>query len=265
MRVGLFVTCVNDLLFPDTGRAVVTVLERLGHTVEFPAGQTCCGQLHANSGYRDEALPLVRGFARTFAGYEAVVAPSGSCVAMVRDAYPRLVPDDAAVARVAGRTYELSELLVDVLGVTDLGAAFPHRVTYHPTCHGLRILQLGDKPQQLLAAVRGIDLVPLPGAEECCGFGGTFALTNPDVSGAMLADKCAAAAGTGAAYLAAADNSCLAHIGGGLSRGLVRGRGDTGRLRRRAERRGRSGGDGLGRSGAPVRAIHYAEILAATG
>ncbi|MPZ27091.1 MAG: (Fe-S)-binding protein [Micromonosporaceae bacterium] len=235
MRIGLFVTCVNDLLFPDTGRAVVTILERLGHTVEFPADQTCCGQLHANSGYRAEALPLARGLARAFAGYQAVVAPSGSCVAMVRDGYPRLVPDDPAVAELAARTYELSELLVDVLGVTDLDAAFPHRVTYHPTCHGLRTLRLGDKPHRLLSAVRGIELVDLPGAEECCGFGGTFAVKNAAVSAAILADKCAAAAGTGAAYLAAADSSCLAHIGGGLTR-------------RRAG----------------VRAIHYAEILAAT-
>jgi L-lactate dehydrogenase complex protein LldE len=235
MRIALFVTCVNDLVFPQVGRAVVTLLERLGHTVEFPVDQTCCGQLHANTGYRAEALPLVHGFARTFAPYDAVVAPSGSCVAMVRDAYPRLVPGDEAVARVAARTYELSELLVDVLGVTDVGAAFPHRVTYHPTCHGLRMLRLGDRPHRLLERVRGITLVPLPDAEQCCGFGGTFALKNADTSGAMLADKCDAVAGTGAAYLAAADSSCLAQIGGGLAR-----------------------------RGAGVRTLHYAEILAAT-
>jgi L-lactate dehydrogenase complex protein LldE len=234
MRIALFVTCVNDLVFPGTGKAVVAILERLGHTVEFPADQTCCGQMHANSGYRAEALPLVRGFVRTFEPYEAIVAPSGSCVAMVRDSYPRLVPGDDAVATVASRTYELSELLVDVLGVTDVGAAFPHRVTYHPTCHGLRLLRLGDKPQRLLSQVRGIDLVPLPEADQCCGFGGTFALKNEGVSGAMLSDKCDAVASTGASYVAAADNSCLAHIGGGLAR----------------------------RGG--VRAIHYAEILAAT-
>lgn len=234
MRIALFVTCVNDLVYPDTGRAVVTILERLGHTVAFPAEQTCCGQLHANTGYRAEAVPLVRGFARAFAGYQTIVAPSGSCVAMIRDAYPRLVPDDEAVAAVAARTYELSELLVDVLGVTDVGSAFPHRVTYHPTCHGLRALRLGDRPHRLLSAVRGIELVELPDAPECCGFGGTFALKNADVSAAMLADKCAAAASTGAGYLAAADSSCLAHIGGGLAR-----------------------------RGAAVQAIHYAEILAA--
>lgn len=235
MRIALFVTCVNDLVFPEVGRAVVTVLERLGHTVAFPAGQTCCGQLHANTGYRAEAAGLARGYARTFADSDAIVAPSGSCVAMVRDSYPRLVPDDPAAAAVAGRTYELSELLVDVLGVTDVGAAFPHRVAYHPTCHGLRMLRLGDKPHRLLSAVAGIELVDLPQAEECCGFGGTFAVKNAAVSAAMLGDKCEAAASTRAAYLAAADSSCLAHIGGGLSR-------------RRAA----------------VRPIHYAEILAAT-
>jgi L-lactate dehydrogenase complex protein LldE len=230
MRIGLFVTCVNDLMFPATGRAVVRILERLGHTVEFPPEQTCCGQMHANSGYRDEALPLVRRYAAAFGSYQAVVAPSGSCVAMVREAYPRLWPE---AAEVAGRTYELSELLVDVLGVTDLGARFPHRVTWHPTCHGLRMLRLGDRPLRLLEAVAGIRLVDLPGAEECCGFGGTFAMKNAGVSTAMLADKCAAVAATGAEYVAAADNSCLAHIGGGLSRSRAR-----------------------------ARPVHYAEILA---
>jgi L-lactate dehydrogenase complex protein LldE len=237
MRIALFVTCVNDLVFPRTGQAVVRILERLGHRVEFPMEQSCCGQMHANSGYRAEALPLVRRFVDTFSPYDVVVAPSGSCVAMVRDSYPRLAAPDAplaaAVDALAPRTYELSELLVDVLGVTDVGAVFPHRVTYHPTCHGLRLLRLGDRPQRLLRAVAGLDLVELPGGEECCGFGGTFAMKNADVSAAMLADKCAAVCGTGARYVAAADNSCLAHIGGGLSR------------------------DGTG-----VQALHYAEILA---
>jgi L-lactate dehydrogenase complex protein LldE len=212
VRIALFITCVNDLLFASTGQAVVRILERLGHQVDFPAGQTCCGQMHANSGYRDEAVPLARRFVRTFEPYDAVVAPSGSCVAMVRDSYPRLV--EAEIPKV----YELSELLIDVLGVTDLGACFPHRVTYHPTCHGLRMLRLGDRPLRLLRAVKDLELVDLSEAEECCGFGGTFALKNADVSAAMLADKCAAIRGTGAGYVAAADNSCLLHIGGGLSR-----------------------------------------------
>jgi L-lactate dehydrogenase complex protein LldE len=239
VRIGLFVTCVNDLLYPGTGQAVVRILERLGHEVDFPEAQTCCGQMHANTGYRDEAVPLVRRFCHVFQGYDAVVAPSGSCVAMIRDAYPRLAGGDEAlsdaVAAVTPRVYELSELLVDVLGVTELGAVYPHRVTYHTTCHGLRTLRLGDRPQRLLRAVRGIDLVELPAAEECCGFGGTFAVKNPDVSTAMLADKVRHVLDTDAEVLAAADNSCLAHISGGL-----------GRLR------------------TGVRAVHYAEILAST-
>lgn len=227
MRIALFVTCVNDLLHPGTGKAVVTVLRRLGHDVEFPLAQTCCGQMHANSGYPAQATPLARAFAEVFRGYDAVVAPSGSCVAMIRDQYPRLGVQPPPV-------YELCELLVDVLGVTDVGARFPHRVTYHPTCHGLRLLRLGDKPLRLLRNVRDIKLIELSGADECCGFGGTFAVKNADVSAAMLADKCAAVRATNAEYVAAADNSCLTHIGGGLSR----------------ER-------------ATVTAIHYAEILAA--
>lgn len=239
MRIALFVTCLNDALYPGTGRAVVHLLERLGHTVEFPLDQTCCGQLHANSGYRAEALPLVRRFVDAFTDQQVIVAPSGSCVAMVRDTYPRLAADDdrlaAAVATLRPRVYELSELLIDVLGVTDVGARFPYPVTYHPTCHGLRMLRLADRPLRLLRAVRDIELIDLPDARECCGFGGTFALTNAAVSAAMLADKCRAVRDTGARYLAAADNSCLAHIGGGL-----------------------------GRHRTPVRAVHYAQILAGT-
>ncbi|MBB1242257.1 (Fe-S)-binding protein [Streptomyces durbertensis] len=237
MKTALFVTCVNDMVFPRTGIAVVNILERLGHQVEVPRQQTCCGQMHANTGYRDEAMPVIRHFVRTFQGYDAVVAPSGSCVAMVRTLYPRLVDSDpqlaAAVAELLPRTYELSEFLIDVLGVTDLGASFPHRVTYHPTCHGMRALRLGDRPLELLSHVRGLELVPLKGAEECCGFGGTFSVKNPAVSGAMLHDKCAAILDTGADYVLAADNSCLTHIGGGLRR----------------------------RRAAP-RTVHYAEVLA---
>jgi L-lactate dehydrogenase complex protein LldE len=232
VRIALFITCVNDMLYPGTGVAVTRVLERLGHQVDFPLQQTCCGQMHANSGYAEQAVPIAQQFVKTFEPYEAIVAPSGSCAAMIRDQYPHLVPGGAEVAR---RTYELSELLVDVLGVTDTGARFPHKVTYHPTCHGLRLLRLGDKPVRLLRAVRDIELVELPGAEECCGFGGTFALKNSDVSGAMLADKCRNIHATGAGVIAAADNSCLTHIGGGLSR-----RPDA------------------------VRVLHYAEILAAS-
>jgi L-lactate dehydrogenase complex protein LldE len=215
VRIGLFVTCLTDSLFPETGKAVVTVLERLGHRVEFPMAQSCCGQMHLNSGYRREALPMARGFASAFADYEAIVSPSGSCVAMVREHYPRLLP---SASTVASRSYELSEFLVGVLGVTDVGAYFPHRVTYHPACHGLRALGIGDAPSRLLRAVRGLDLAELPEAETCCGFGGTFSMKNADVSAAMCADKVACIRQTGAEYVCATDSSCLMHIGGALSR-----------------------------------------------
>jgi len=242
MRVGLFITCLGDTLFPETGRATVTVLERLGHTVVFPEGQTCCGQMHANSGYADEAMPLVRRFVEGFGAAEvaAIVAPSGSCVAMVRHHYPRLAAEagdpalEEAVARLAPRVFELTELLVNELGVEDVGASYPHRVAYHPSCHGLRTLRLGDAPLRLLRNVRGIELLELGEAEACCGFGGTFAVKNADVSAAMLADKVQAVRGAGAEVCTATDSSCLMHIGGALKRQ---------------------------RSGA--RAVHIAEILAA--
>jgi L-lactate dehydrogenase complex protein LldE len=224
MRVALFITCFNDTVFPETGKATVRLLERLGQTVEFPFGQTCCGQMHFNTGYQAECVPLVRRFVDVFAGYDAVVAPSGSCVGMVRDYHHRVaeVSGDrglvSAVEQTAPRVYELSEFLVDVLGVTDVGAYYPHRVTYHPTCHSLRLLRVGEKPLSLLRAVRGIDLVELPRAEECCGFGGTFALKNADTSTAMLVDKIRHILDTDAEICTAGDNSCLMHIGGGLSR-----------------------------------------------
>jgi L-lactate dehydrogenase complex protein LldE len=224
VRASLFITCFNDTLFPDTGRAAVAVLERLGVDVDFPLEQTCCGQMHANSGYGHEALGLVRRFVRVFGAAEAVVTPSGSCAAMVREGYERLAAeagDEALAADVralAPRVLELSEFLVDRLGVEDVGAAFPHRVTYHPTCHSLRLLKVGDAPLRLLRAVSGIDLVELPEAEQCCGFGGTFALKNADTSTAMLTDKLRRILDTQAEVCTAADNSCLMHIGGGLQR-----------------------------------------------
>ncbi|MGP4001010.1 (Fe-S)-binding protein [Streptomyces sp. 8N706] len=227
MRVALFVTCVNDTLYPSTGQATVALLERLGVDVDFPAGQTCCGQMHYNTGYRHQAEPLVRRFAETFRSYDAVVVPSGSCAAMVRDVHPRIAERAASegrtdlagpVAEIVPRVYELSEFLLDVLEAEDVGAYFPHTVTYHPACHSLRLLKVGDRPLRLLRAVRGLRLAELPGAEECCGFGGTFAVKNPAVSAAMCDDKVRHVAETGAEVLCAADNSCLMHIGGALSR-----------------------------------------------
>ncbi len=224
MRIGLFVTCLTDTLFPDTGKAVVMLLERLGHQVEFPVTQSCCGQMHFNTGYLRETAPMVRGFAEAFLGYDAIVTPSASCAAMVRENHPALAEDgaDAALARrvaqVAPRVHDLATFLTGVLGVTDVGAYFPHRVTYHPTCHSLRLMRVGDAPLRLLRAVRGLELADLPDAETCCGFGGTFAVKNPDVSAAMCADKVAAIRQSRAEVVCAGDNSCLMHIGGALSR-----------------------------------------------
>jgi L-lactate dehydrogenase complex protein LldE len=197
--------------------------------------------MHVNSGYPGPALPLVRRYARAFAACDAIVVPSGSCAAAVRHQHAGLAAaagDEALrrqVEQVASRTYELSEFLVDVLGVTDVGAYFPHRVTYHPACHSLRVLRVGDRPARLLRAVAGIDLAELPDASQCCGFGGTFAVKNAAVSAAMLGDKTAAVRATGASVCAALDASCLLHIGGGLSR-----------------------------RGWPVQTRHVAEILAST-
>jgi L-lactate dehydrogenase complex protein LldE len=235
------VTCVNDAMFPDTGKAVVTVLRRLGVDVSFPEAQTCCAQPMVNTGYLDEAVPVVRNFVDAFAGYDAIVTPSGSCAGSVRHQHQivaRRAGDSglaAAVAAVSPRVYELSELLVDVLGVEDVGAYFPHRVTYHPTCHSLRMLGVADRPLRLLRAVRGIRLTELPAAEECCGFGGTFAVKNADTSVAMGSDKAWHVRETGAEVLTAGDNSCLMHIGGLLTR----------------QRAG-------------VRVMHLAEVLAST-
>ncbi|MBF4163510.1 (Fe-S)-binding protein [Nocardioides acrostichi] len=247
MRVALLVTCVNDAMFPEVGKATVRLLRRLGVDVAFPEAQTCCGQPMVNTGYLDEAVPVVRAFAAAFAGYDAVVTPSGSCAGSARHQHglvgrrgaengsdPGLADDVAALPP----TYELTEFLVDVLGVSDLGehgAYFPHTVTYHPTCHSLRMLGVGDRPRGLLESVRGLRLRELPAAEQCCGFGGTFAVKNAEVSVAMGSDKARHVRATGAEVLVAGDSSCLMHIGGVLSRQ---------------------------RSG--VRAVHLAEILAST-
>ena len=241
MRIAVFATCLVDGLFPDVGKATIRLLRRLGHAVELPLQQTCCGQMHVNSGYPKAALPLVRSYVDTFAGFDAVVVPSGSCTGSIRHQHEQVAEEfgnaslQSDAASLAGRTYELSEFLVDVLGVTDVGAYFPHAVTYHPTCHSLRVVRVGDRPQRLLRAVAGLELRELPGAEECCGFGGTFAVKNAEVSGAMLADKMRHVVDTGAEYCCASDASCLMHIRGGLAR-----------------------------TGAAVRTTHLAEILAAT-
>jgi len=241
MKVALFVTCLNDTMFPATGQATVRLLQRLGVDVEFPTAQTCCGQMHVNSGYVPEAIPVVRAFVDAFAGYDAIVAPSGSCVASAREQHKIVAARSGdrglmrAVDELTPHVYELSEFIVDKLGVVDVGAYFPHRVTMHPTCHSARLLKVGDRPAQLLNAVRGITMIDLPASEECCGFGGTFSLKNPDVSVAMGADKARHVRESGAEVLVAGDNSCLMHISGLLTRQ---------------------------RSG--IRVMHLAEILAST-
>ncbi|HEX4311160.1 MAG TPA: (Fe-S)-binding protein [Acidobacteriaceae bacterium] len=228
MRVSLFITCYNDTLFPATGQAVVRLLERLGHAVEFDPEQTCCGQMHYNTGYQTEAMPLLRRFVDIYKDAEAVCVPSSSCVAMMRDHYPKMASEQTGLNRDPGlvravdellpRVYELTELLVNRLGVEDVGAYFPHRVTYHASCHSQRSLHLGDGPLRLLRKVRGIDLVDLPNIDRCCGFGGTFAIKMGDVSAAMLAEKMKDVENTGAEVVTAVDTSCLMHIFGGLHR-----------------------------------------------
>lgn len=224
MRISLFITCYNDTLFPGTGKSVVSLLERLGHEVDFPLEQTCCGQMHFNTGYRREAYPLAKRFVSIFREAEVVCIPSSSCVAMLRDYYPQLANEnhDQALSReietLLPRIFEFTELLTDYLKIEDVGAHFAHRVTYHASCHGLRSLHLGDKPLRLLKKVGGIELVELDKLETCCGFGGTFAVKNAEVSTAMLADKTRAILNTRAEVCTACDNSCLMHIQGMLHR-----------------------------------------------
>jgi L-lactate dehydrogenase complex protein LldE len=224
MKVNLFITCLTDTLYPQTGIAMVKLLERLGCQIEFPRAQTCCGQMHLNTGYQPEALELIRNLVSVFEQAEIVVAPSGSCVAMIRELSVRAAEwsDDhillERVKSLASRTFELSEFLVKKLGLEDVGAYYPHRVTYHPTCHAMRVLEVGDAPIKLLRNVRGLQLVPLEDANQCCGFGGTFAVKNAETSTAMLADKMRNISNTKAEVCTAGDNSCLMHIGGGLHR-----------------------------------------------
>ena len=253
MRIALFATCIVDAMYPKVALATVRILERLGHEVVFPSGQGCCSQMHVNSGYVEDALPVVRNHVRTFmeADYDLAVAPSGSCVASLGHQQPDVARScgDEGLARdaevVASRTLELSQLLTDVLGVTDAGAQlgswFPHTVTYHPSCHGMRLLRLGSRQEDLLRTVADIDLRPLPDAEECCGFGGTFSLKNPDVSAAIAEEKIEKVTASGASICTGGDASCLLHLGGAMHRREAR-----------------------GQDGRPLRTVHLAEILAAT-
>lgn len=246
MKIALFSTCISDVMFPQAAQATVHLLERLGHEVYFPKDQGCCGQMHINTGYYPEAMPLIRNHVNTFKPvldneWDAIVAPSGSCTGSLRHQAALVAKDQgddqlgSYAQAIAAKTYDLPELLVNVLGLTDVDAYFPHRVTYHTTCHSLRVARIGDTPLRLLENVKGIDYVPLPDADVCCGFGGTFSLKNPEVSAAMLSDKMANIKSTGAEIVVAGDYSCLMNIGGGLARA---------------------------KSG--IRAMHLAEVLAGT-
>ncbi len=228
--VQLFITCILDTLYPETGEAVVAVLERAGMRVEFPSGQTCCGQPAFNAGMRSEARRVAQHILRVFEPAAGpVVVPSGSCAAMIRHQYVELFAGDKTwlgrAKALAERTYEFTEYLVDVLGVTDLGAAYPGPVTYHPSCHLLREMQVARQPRLLLEAVREasdpsrpLEVRPLPNGDECCGFGGVFSVEHPEISAAMLERKIANVESSQAPVVVACDAGCITHLNGGLHR-----------------------------------------------
>jgi len=238
-RVSLFVTCIVDMIYPGTGMSTVEVLERLGVAVDFPMSQTCCGQMGFNAGYRDDARAVARHFLTAFQDAEVIVTPSGSCASMVRHYYAELFADDPEwrerAARAASITWELSEFLVDGLGITDVGAALnrPVTVALHDACHGLRGLGLREQARTLLRNVEQLNVIELAGADQCCGFGGLFAIKMPDISGAMLKDKINAIVASEAEAIVTCDASCLTQINGGLSR-----------------------------NGCPKRVVHLADVLA---
>lgn len=233
-RIALFIPCYVDLIYPDVGRAVVALFDRLGVPLEYPEDQTCCGQPAFNAGYWDQARRVAAHFAATFDGYPWIVVPSGSCGAMCRTFYSYMDPGSPA-ARVGHNVYDLSTFLVRVLGFENVGARFPHRVTYHDGCHARRELRSGEDALRLLSHVKGLELVELPAIEECCGFGGLFSVKFAEVSASMGAAKCGHIEATGAEYVASGDMSCLMHVGGMLAK-----------------------------RGAAAQPIHLAQVLAAT-
>lgn len=247
MRIALFSTCIVDAMYPRVAKATVDILERLGHEVVYPQGQTCCSQMHVNSGYFDDAYAVVRNHVESFEkwDFDVAVAPSGSCVASLGHQQPMIArhhgDEDLAIRaeNLASRTFELSALLIDVLGITDaakqLGSYFPEHVTYHSSCHGMRLLHLGTRQADLLRTVEGVQYTQIADMDQCCGFGGTFSFKNADTSGAMVQDKVQHIEETGATVCAGGDVSCLMNIGGALSR-----------------------------KKSPVQTIHFAEILAST-
>jgi L-lactate dehydrogenase complex protein LldE len=237
-RVALFVTCIVDMVFPDVGEASLEILERAGCSVAFPEAQTCCGQPAFNSGFHDDARAVARHFLETFDGYDAIVTPSGSCATMVRHYYPELFKHDSLAEhaqRIAARTFELTEYLVDVLNRESLGTRMrtPARAAIHDACHGLRGLGISRQPRLLLEHVEGLTLIELAGHDQCCGFGGLFAVKMSAISGAMLGDKLGAINAADADFVITGDASCMMHMNGGLSRGA-----------------------------SPKRVVHIAEVLA---
>ncbi len=236
MKVSIFITCLSDAIYPRVGEAMARILSRYGIALQFPETQTCCGQPAFNSGYWDAAREGAKKLIESFEDSDFVVSPSGSCVGMIHHHYPILFKDDPVMLKRANdlieKSYEFTQFLIHVLGVTDLGAYFPHRVTYHPSCHGSRLLGVKDEPYELLKKVKGLEFVPLPFAEDCCGFGGTFAVKLPDISGAMVTEKVQHVLETEAEVLVGLDMGCLMNIGGRLSH-----------------------------AGKPVRVMHLAELL----
>lgn len=236
MKVSLFITCLSDAFYPRVGEAMVRLLGRYGVRIDFPTVQTCCGQPAFNSGYWEEARDSARTILEAFEDSDFVISPSGSCTGMIHH-YPKLFENDPVMLEKAkklqAKSYEFTQFLVNVLGVTDVGASFPHKVTYHPSCHGSRLLGVKDEPMELMKRVKGLEFVPLPFAEDCCGFGGTFAVKMADISGAMVSEKVDHVKETEAEVLVGLDMACLMNIAGNL------------RFR-----------------GEPVRVMHLAELLA---
>lgn len=220
MKVSIFITCLSDAIYPQVGEAMSRILACQGVKLHFPEVQTCCGQPAFNSGYWDEARASARTLLEAFDDSDFIVSPSGSCTGMIHHYYPSLFKDDPVMLTKArefsGKIHEFSQFLVNVLGVTDIGAHFPHKVTYHPSCHGTRLLGIKEEPRQLLANVKGIEFVELPFAEDCCGFGGTFAVKMSEISGAMVEEKVQHVIETEAEVLVGMDMGCLMNIGGRL-------------------------------------------------
>ncbi|MGW9531052.1 (Fe-S)-binding protein [Paenibacillus terrae] len=219
MKVSLFITCLSDAIYPKVGEAMARLLARYGVELNFPKVQTCCGQPSYNSGYWDETRTAAKTILKAFDDSDFVVSPSGSCTYMIHH-YPELFKDEPewldSARRLEQKTYEFTQFMVQVLGVTDVGASFPHTVTYHPSCHGTRLLGVKEEPMQLLGSVKGLQLVPLPFAEDCCGFGGTFAVKMSDISGAMVTEKVDHIRETEAEVLVGLDMACLMNIAGNL-------------------------------------------------